>query len=80
MGFPYHVFFCAGRFWCCQWRIRFDPPDAETLTVLVGDSKMLIGDVSYRLPSPDFLDILEVKYNYFSERLYFDTKHTVLQD
>lgn len=49
-------------------------------TVLVGDSKMLIGDVSYRLPSPDFLDILEVKYNYFSERLYFDTKHTVLQD
>ena len=56
------------------------PPDAETLTVLVGDSKMLIGDVSYRLPSPDFLDILEVKYNYFSERLYFDTKHTVLQD
>lgn len=28
------------------------PPDAETLTVLVGDSKMLIGDVSYRLPSP----------------------------
>ena len=56
------------------------PPDAETLTGLVGDSKMLIGDVSYRLPSPDFLDILEVKYNYFSERLYFDTKHTVLQD
>ena len=55
-------------------------PDAETLTVLVGDSKMLIGDVSYRLPSPDFLDILEAKYNYFSERLYFDTKHTVLQD
>ena len=41
---------------------------------------MLIGDVSYRLPSPDFLDILEVKYNYFSERLYFDTQHTVLQD
>ena len=56
------------------------PHDAETLTVLVGDSKMLIGDVSYRLPSPDFLDILEAKYNYFSERLYFDTKHTVLQD
>ena len=56
------------------------PPDAETVTVFVGYRKMLIGDVSYRLPSPDFLDILEVKYNYFSERLYFDTKHTVLQD
>ena len=56
------------------------PPDAETLTFFVGDRKMLFGDVSYRLPSPYFLDILEVKYNYFSERLYFDTKHTVLQD
>ena len=37
------------------------PPDAETLTFLVGDRKMLIGDVSYWLPTPYFRDIFYVK-------------------